>query len=59
MGQVETLTFLTKADKIRFEMWTKEQVYEAYLSEVVARKTLEQHNKLLNRQLAEARYILR
>lgn len=51
--------FLTKEDEERFNSWTKEQIYEAYIAEAEARKLLaEQLNKLQER-LAAVRYIAR
>ena len=41
----------------RFNSWTKEQVYEAYLSERQARMNITVENNNLKRQLAEIRHM--
>ena len=51
--------FLTKEDEARFNSYTKEQVYESYLTEYITRKKLEQEVIRLNRKLAEIRYAVR
>lgn len=51
--------FLTEEDEARFNSYTKEQVYESYLTEYVTRKKLEQEVIRLNRKLAEIRYAVR
>lgn len=50
---------LAKEDKEKFDSWTKEQIYEAYLSEYEARRFLEQSNKRLERKLAKIRFYLK
>jgi len=52
-----TLTFLTKEDELQFDSWTKEQVYEAYLIEVEARKLANQEVNRLGRRLAEIKFM--
>jgi len=51
--------FKSKEDEARFNSYTKEQVYESYLTEYIARKKLEQEVFRLNRALAEIRYLVR
>jgi len=48
--------FMTKEDQEEFDKYTKEQIYEAYLSEVDARKKLNDEVIKLNRLLAEIRF---
>jgi len=49
--------FTTKEDKQKFDNWTKETIYEAYLLEVEARLTLNKEVNRLNRRLAEIRFM--
>jgi len=49
--------FLTKHDEWQFNNWTKEQIYEAYLTEVETRKMLNKELNRLNRKLAEIRHM--
>lgn len=52
------LTFTTKEERDKYESWTKEQIYKAYLLEVgkVEKITVELNRAY--RRLAEARYVL-
>ena len=47
MDQQKIGQFTTKEDQEKFNSWTKEQIYEAYLTEVSARKQL---NSICNQQ---------
>ena len=58
-AQVNGMSFKTKEDEARFNSYTKEQVYESYLTEYITRKKLEQEVIRLNRKLAEIRYAVR
>ena len=49
--------FLTKHDEWQFNNWTKEQIYEAYLTEYKARMMLSKELNKLNRKLADIRHI--
>ena len=51
--------FLTDEDEARFESYTKEQIYEAYLTEYVTRKKHEEEVVRLKRRIAEIRYLAR
>ncbi len=51
--------FLTDEDEARFNSYTKEQIYESYLTEYIARKKLEEEVTLLKRRIAEIRYMAR
>ncbi len=51
--------FLSDEDEARFNAYTKEQIYESYLTEYIARKKLEEEVIRLNRKLAEIRYAVR
>ena len=48
--------FMTSQDQEKYDSWTKRDIYEAYLLEVIARVKLEKENKILNRRLAEIRH---
>jgi len=48
--------FLNKEDKEKYEKWTKQDIYEAYLAETEARKALNKEVNKLGRRLAEIRY---
>ena len=47
---------LNKYEQEEFDSWTKEQVYEAYLSEYYARLKLNEQVNDLRRQLAKIKY---
>lgn len=47
MDQQTITQFTTKEDQEKFDKWTKEEIYEAYLAEVAARKQL---NSICNQQ---------
>ena len=49
--------FLTKDDKDKFDKWTKEEIYEAYLAEVVLKHKLNKEVNRLGRKLAEIRFM--
>jgi len=51
--------FLTKEDEIKFNNWTKKEIYEAYLLEFIARKRIESEVIRLERKLAEIRFIVK
>lgn len=51
-----SLTFLTKDEEDTFNRYTKEQVYEAYLLEVVAKERLTREVNELNKQIAYIRF---
>ena len=51
--------FLSDEDEARFNAYTKEQIYESYLTEYIARKKLEEEVIRLNRVLAEIRYAVK
>ena len=51
------IQFLTKEDQEKFDSWTKEQIYEAYLLQVKANKQIIKERNNLRRKLAEVRYI--
>ena len=50
--------FLTKEDEERYNKYTKEDIYKAYLLEVETRKRLNIEVNKLHRQMAELRYDL-
>ena len=54
-----TIQFTTKEEQEQFDRWTKEQIYEAYLLEVKARKRREAEVIRVNRILAEVRYLVK
>ena len=49
--------FLTKHDEWQFNNWTKEQIYEAYLTEYNTRMMLSKELNKLNRKLADIRHM--
>jgi len=49
----QSLMFLTENDKERYQSWSKEQIFEAYLSEHYARVELNIEVNRLNRKIAE------
>jgi len=51
--------FLTKEDEVKFNNWTKKEIYEAYLLEFIARKRIESEIIRLERKLAEIRFLTR
>ena len=53
---VEKLKFKSKHDEWQYEQWTKDEVYQAYLSEYKTRMMLSKECNRLNRKLAEIRY---
>jgi len=54
--EVKKLTFKTKHDERKYDNWTKDDIYKAYLLEYEARMTLSKEVNKLNRILAEIRY---
>jgi len=48
--------FMTDADEAKYNEWTKEDIYKAYLIEVEAKQLLIKEVNKLNRRLAEIRY---
>lgn len=48
----------TKEEQKQFDKWSKEQIYEAYLLEVRARKQLNIDFNRLSRLLAQVRYTI-
>lgn len=49
--------FTTKEEEQKYNMWSKIQIYEAYLVEAKARQTLNKEVNRLNRKLAEIKYL--
>ena len=56
MGTVQTGIFSSKEEQEKFDSWTKEEIYEAYLAENQARVMLNKEVNKLKRKLAEVRY---
>jgi len=54
--EVKKLTFKTKHDEWKYNNWTKDDIYKAYLLEYEARMMLSKELNRLNRKLAEIRY---
>ena len=59
MVQATNGMFSTKEDQEKFDTWTKEQIYEAYLLQVKANKQIIQERNNLRRKLAEVRYLVK
>ena len=57
MATQATSMFMSKKDKERYDSWTKEQVYEAYLSEREARVKLNIEVNATNRLVAEIKFM--
>ena len=55
---IEKLKFKSKHDEWKFNNWTKEDIYEAYLSEHETRMTLTKELNKLHRKLAEVRHLV-
>ena len=49
--------FMTEKDKERFDSWSKEQIYEAYLVEREARVNMNIKLNATNRLLAEIKFM--
>ena len=54
--EVEKLKFRTKHDEWKYNNWTKDDIYKAYLTEYEARMLLSKELNKLNRKLAEIRF---
>ena len=48
---------LTAKDRERFDSWSKEQIYEAYILEVQAKERLNIEVNRLGRKLAEIKFM--
>ena len=51
------MMFLTKEDKVQFDSWTKEQIYEAYLAEHKMRVKLNSDLNDIRRKIAYIRSV--
>ena len=49
--------FMTKEDQERFDAWSKEDIYEAYIVEQKERKRLNTEVNKLGRKIAEIRFM--
>ena len=54
---MDSLEFISTEDRERFDSWSKEQVYAAYLSERHARVAMNIELNRTNRRLAEIKYM--
>ena len=48
--------FMTDKDKEKFDSWTKEQIYEAYLLEVEKSNKINKELNVANRLIAEIKF---
>ena len=59
MATQQTGMFTDKKAQEKFDKWSKEDIYEAYLVEAESRAILNKKVNRLNRKIAEIRYAAR
>ncbi len=59
MATQQTGIFTDKKAQAKFDKWSKEDIYEAYLVEAESRAILNKEVNRLNRKIAEIRYAAR